>query len=163
MLTSFLVDPQIVDAVKEGELVIQDPDGREMLQKDGTRARDAQLDAHGYILRARLICSWRNGNNEDWISLKEKNTYTLRPQEQVFIETYEHFYLCPSICGTIHALARLTLLGLSHISTTVHPGWGSPEKPEALRIAITNMGQVPWVISDKEPIARMVFHESAIK
>jgi deoxycytidine triphosphate deaminase len=164
MATSFLVDKLIIEAVKRGDLVIEDPGGRKLIDPtDGTPARDAGLDAHGYILHARRVCSWRKGFSakEPWIDLKKAEKFVLRPKESVLIETYERLSLSRKICGTIHSLARLTLLGISHISTTVHPGWGTDEKgPQPLRIAICNLGHLTIEIRDKEPIARIIFHES---
>lgn len=165
MATSFLVDSLIVEAVKRGDLRIEDPDGRPLVDpRSGRLARDAGLDAHGYILHARHVCSWRKSPTEEaWINLKKAGKFELHPKELVLIETYERLSLSPHICGTIHALARLTLLGLSHISTTVHPGWGTDESgPQPLRIAIYNLGDVKVPIQDKEPIARIIFYESEV-
>ena len=164
MAASYLVDKLIIEAVKRGDLVIEDPGGRKLIDPiTGTPARDAGLDAHGYILHARRVCSWRKGfgTKEPWIDLKKVERFVLRPKELALIETYERLSLSRKICGTIYALARLTLLGLSHISTTVHPGWGTGGSgPQPLRIAICNLGSIPIEIRDKEPIARILFHES---
>jgi len=160
MPASFLVDRLIIEAVKRGDLRIEDPGGRKLIDPaDGKPARDSGLDAHGYILHARRLCSWRKGRDKGWIDLKATGKFVLHPKELVLIETYERLSLSPNICATIHALARLTLLGLSHISTTVHPGWGK-DGPQPLRIALSNHGDLHFEIQDKEPLARILFYES---
>ena len=161
MDASFLVDKQIVSAVQQGDLVIEDPGKRKLIDPvTGRPERDAELDAHGYILHARKIYSWRKTSGDYIINLKERDDFILYPGESIFIETYEYLSFSPKLCGTIHSLARLTLLGFSHISTTVHPGWGQGEGSQPLRIAITNLGKLELQIKDKEPIARLLLYKS---
>ena len=165
MNSSFMVDQQIIEAVKGGDFVIEDPGGRKLIYSDGRKARDAGLDAHGYVLHARRIYSRHKAanRNEEWINLKTAKGFTFQPKELILIETYERISLSRKICGTIHSLARLTLLGFSHISTTVHPGWSEAVgSPQPLRIAIYNMGDLQVEIRDKHPIARMLLHQSEV-
>lgn len=155
---SVLFDQQIVDAVKEGQLRIEDPGGRPLIDPaSGATASDAGLDVHGYLLHVRRIYSWREGK---WISLKGGKTYAVKPDEFIITETYEKFSFSRKICGTIHALARLTLQGISHISTTVHPGWGA-KSPDVFRIAIKNVGSSSITIRDKQEIARLLFWQGS--
>ncbi len=156
---SILIDTQIVQAVRDGELQIVDPDGRPLIDAGtGTRSADSGLDAHGYVLHLRNLYSWREGK---WISLKGGRSYVLRPDEFIIAETYEKLSLMRNVCATIHALARLTLQGISHISTTVHPGWGA-SSPEVLRIGVRNMAPWPITLRDKQRIARMLLCRSSI-
>lgn len=155
---SILMDIQIVQAVRDGELQIVDPGGRPLIEAGtGTRAEDSGLDAHGYVLHLRKLYSWREGK---WISLKGGRSYVLHPDEFIIAETYEKLSLGRNVCATIHALARLTLQGISHISTTVHPGWGA-SSPEVLRIGIRNVAPWPITLRDKQRIARMLLWRSS--
>lgn len=64
-----------------------------------------------------------------WNSKREKNIETdggieIEPRDTVVIETLESITLSREVGATIHAMAtRVNSQGLSHISTTVDPGW----------------------------------------
>jgi deoxycytidine triphosphate deaminase len=170
MVAALLFDKLIIEAVKQGELVIEAPDGRKLIDPrtgqlaTGPDLPSPGLDAHRYVLHARRVCSWRANTESPWIDLESKD-FVIHPGELVFIETYERLTLSRKICGTIHGLARLTLLGLSLVSsTTVHPGWGADQDgPQPLRIAFHNLGNLPVRIQYKNPIACILFYKSEVE
>jgi deoxycytidine triphosphate deaminase len=170
MVAALLFDKLIIEAVKQGELVIEAPDGRKLIDPrtgqlaTGPDLPSPGLDAHRYVLHARRVCSWRANTESPWIDLESKD-FVIHPGELVFIETYERLTLSRKICGTIHGLARLALLGFSPVSsTTVHPGWGvGQDGPQPLRIAFHNLGNLSIKIRYKEPIACILFHKSEVE
>jgi deoxycytidine triphosphate deaminase len=170
MVAALLLDKLIIEAVKQGELVIEAPDGRKLIDPrtgqlaTGPDLPSPGLDAHRYILHARRVCSWRANMESPWIDLESKD-FVIHRGELVFIETYERLTLSRKICGTIHGLARLALLGLSPVSsTTVHPGWGADQDgPQPLRIAFHNLGNLPIRIQYKDSIACILFYKSEVE
>lgn len=155
---TFLTDTLIIRRMRSGELKIVNPEGQPVIEPStGIEREPGQFEAHGYDLRAGDVYSWRVGN---WVNLRQKGQYALRPGEFVIVKTYESVTLGKRIAATLHSRARLTLLGFSHISTTVHPGWGETS-PAPFVIAVHNVGKATLPIQYKQPFCRMIFYESA--
>lgn len=58
------------------------------------------------------------------IDVSDSDPLRIEPQDTVIIETFESIDLSRRVSGTLHAMATHSLRrGLSHISTTVDPGW----------------------------------------
>jgi len=156
--STLLTDTLIVRKLRSGELNIVDPEGKPVVDSNtGLEREPGQLEAHGYALRVGDVYSWRVG---DWVNLQQKGQYALRPGEFVIARTYESLTLGKRIAATLHSLARLTLLGFSHISTTVHPGWGDVA-PAPFWIALHNAGKATLPIQYKQPFCRVIFYEAA--
>jgi hypothetical protein len=86
MVAALLFDKLIIEAVKQGELVIEAPDGRKLIDPrtgqlaTGPDLPSPGLDAHRYVLHARRVCSWRANTESPWIDLESKDfvMYSLR-------------------------------------------------------------------------------------
>ncbi|MEQ8997174.1 MAG: deoxycytidine deaminase [Coleofasciculus sp. B1-GNL1-01] len=76
----------------------------------------------GYDLRVgQRGFSW---NNKLEVEIERNGRIEIAPRDTVVIETLESISLSREVGATIHAMAtRVTSQGLSHISTTVDPGW----------------------------------------
>ncbi len=120
-----LADRDIRRAITSRHIVLMHPKED---QKNQNPLNDEHLmeiiDAHGIYLRANKIRSWRAGLAVGFQQLDQFDDYLIEPGDFVTIETYEHIAIQKTLGGTIHSLARLSLVGLMGISTTVHPGWG---------------------------------------
>ncbi|MEB3359871.1 MAG: hypothetical protein VKK04_24305 [Synechococcales bacterium] len=105
-----LSDKDIKDKISEGSIVIEPYEEQICLTPVGY---DLRVGNKGF--------SW---NRLEIIAIEENGRLTLDPGDTVVIETLEALQLSKSIGGTIHSVATHTLRrGLSHISTTVDPGW----------------------------------------
>jgi len=163
-VASVLTDPMIHRRLLSRELRIVDSStGKDVFTTD-ERARlveleEGQIDAHGYKLRAGDLYSWRIGG---WADLKKSRYYDLRPGESVIISTREYLALPLDVVGTVHSLARLTLAGCSHTSTSIHPGWGTGQGGAApLCVEIHNVGLSRLRITYGERFCRVVFFQAA--
>jgi len=146
---------RIVDSSTDEDVFTVDDSGRVVELEEG------QLDAHGYKLRAGDLYSWRVGG---WANLKKSRYYDVRPGESVIIRTRERLALPLDIVGTVHSLARLTLAGFSHTSTSVHPGWGTGRGgPAPLCVEVHNVGMSRLRISYGERFCRVIFFLAAAK
>ncbi|WP_199322343.1 MULTISPECIES: dCTP deaminase domain-containing protein [Calothrix] len=65
--------------------------------------------------------SWRNKRE---IDIEQEKIIEIKPNDTVIIETLESISLSKEIGATIHAMvSKSVIYGLSHISTTIDPGW----------------------------------------
>lgn len=154
-----LSDIDIIKATKNDDLILQNPDGISLI-RNGRPQDGLVLEAHGIDLRVNRIRSWRRGR---WIDWNSKDDYSLRPGELIIIETYENMAFSKNLAGTVHSRARLSLLGIMGISTTIHPGWpkapdGNIRKPAPIYVALNNHGPAPVTIRRKEPVCRLLVH-----
>ena len=79
----------------------------------------------------------------------------IEPHDTVVVETYESVRLSKNIGGTLHAMATLTLrCGLSHVSTTVDPGWTGK-----LLIALHNNLETPVELNFKDIFCTICFYQ----
>jgi dCTP deaminase len=76
----------------------------------------------GYDLRVgEKGFSWKKQSK---VEINEQKPLTIEPNDTVVIETYESVQLSKQFAGIIHAMATQVIRReLSHISTTVDPGW----------------------------------------
>lgn len=83
---------------------------------------DKYLTPVGYDLRVGVKgFSWKNKREFD---IEQEKRIEIEPNDTVVIETLESVSLSKEVGATIHAMAtRAILYGLSHISTTIDPGW----------------------------------------
>lgn len=154
-----LSDRDIIAKIASGEIEIVDPSGISVIEpKTGREREPGQLQSHGYDLRIEAVYPW---GSDDWHELQPGETYTLQPSEFIAVKTYERVRLCGHIAATIHAMARRTLLGLIHISTTVHPGWAETEEegPQPFYIAVSNISKAPIKLGRGQQFCRVLFHE----
>lgn len=153
-----LSDVQIREYVRKGEIELVDPECQPVMNPETGREREpGQLQTHGYDLRINRVFSW--GTNS-WIELADGERYTIAPGEFVVIDTYERIRLGNSVAATVHAMARKTLSGLNHISTTVHPGWAENEpNPLYLLVAVFNVSKAPVLVERRERFCRLLFWE----
>lgn len=119
------------------------------------------LDAHGCKLRIGRIFSYRTGK---WTREDETDGHeiTLRPGEAIVVESRERIQMPPDLMAFVTSLARVSLRGLSHVATTIHPGWGSEKREDksesgVLRVALHNVISSRVTVKIGEPICRLVF------
>lgn len=72
---------------------------------------------------------------------------------QFLAMTREQIALAPNVAATIHSQVRLVSLGMSHISTTIDPGWDG-----RLLLAMVNLSGAELKIEADQAIATIVFH-----
>jgi len=153
-----LSDQAILERIRTGDIQLVGPDGQPVINPTTGRERElGQLQAHGYDLRVNRVFSW--GTNS-WIDLADGERYTIKPGEFVVVGTYERIRLSRNVAATVHAMARMTIAGLNHISTTVHPGWAEDEpEPRYLLVAVSNVSKAPLTIKRRQRFCRLLFYD----
>lgn len=154
-----LGDQDSKEKIQAGEIVLVEPGGRSVIDTvAGHERSQGQLQAHGYDLRPEAIQDW---SGSDWHRLQQGKDYPLMPRSFVVVRTHERVQASNNAAATISAMARKTLLGLTHVSTTVHPGWAaSEEDPEPFFVAVANPSRAPITLSSGEGFCRSVFFET---
>ena len=158
-----LSDSEIIRAIKRGEIsILIEEDGvdKDVISKTGKYHSDSigALQAHGYDLRMRAI---RWGLNSPWIELDSLPGFSVQlpPGKTVEIKTLEKLALKDCIGATVHSMVRMRRTGLSPISTTVHPTWGTGTKgPQHLEVHVTNIGTLPIRLEYGDRFCRIVFY-----
>lgn len=152
----------IIQKIIEKEIVIEEPDGTSVIDiPTKSERRPGQLQGHGYDMRVGAIYSWQN---RKWNELQNGEHYDVKPGEFLLVRTYEHILLGKQVSATISSLARHTLPGLSHISTTIHPGWcGKGDKTEQLIVAIQNISRITVTLTQGSAFCRLMFFQLAQK
>lgn len=108
-----LSDKDIKAALEAGDIVI-------------TPFSDGSLTPVGYDLRVgEYAFSWDRKKVINIPELRDEKL-VIGPGDSVIISTYEKIGLSPKIGGTVHSIVRLVTEGLSHVSTTLDPGWPGP-------------------------------------
>ncbi|MDB9430844.1 deoxycytidine deaminase [Microcystis aeruginosa CS-555/01A07] len=107
----------------------------------------------GYDLRVGYQgFSWKR---KKIINIQEQKSIQIDPDDTVVIYTFESISLSMNISGTIHSIVRRVVIdGLSHISTTVDPGWNGQ-----LLIAIHNYRDIPVVLNYKDRLCTICFYK----
>jgi hypothetical protein len=165
-----LVDRQICAKLIDESLRIVGPDGRNVAPCDAASGTpilgpDTVFDAHGIQLHVRKVFFQRSGK---WADLTEENHVTLRPGDAVIVETYERLKLPHDMMASVTALARLSHMGLSSVTTTVHPGWGAgapgeKDDPQPLLVAMFNLGFSEVELNYHQPFCRLVFFSASAR
>ena len=91
------------------------------------------------------------------VEIKDRKVITLEPGDTALIATKEDIRLSKKIMATIHSKVSLSSLGLSHISTTIDPGWGNI-KGGLLLIQISNIGRISLDLKHGEPFCTVIFY-----
>jgi deoxycytidine triphosphate deaminase len=90
---------------------------------------------------------------EEGIISPSDGKYSLPASSTVQLLTRESIWVSHRIAGTLHSRVSLVSKGLSHVSTTLDPGWFGP-----LLITVRNNLKEPIVIRTNEPIVTLVFY-----
>lgn len=153
-----LSDEGIIERIRTGDIELVDPNGQPVINpKTGDEREPGQLQAHGYDLRVDRVFSWATNS---WRDLANGESYAIKAGQFVVIGTYERIRLTRKVAATVHAMARMTLAGLSHISTTVHPGWSQAEpEPHYIIVAVSNVSRSPITIEHRQPFCRLLFYD----
>lgn len=80
--------------------------------------------------------------------------YIVPPRSTVHILTRESIWLSGKIAGTLHPRVSNANLGLSHIATTVDPGWIGP-----LLVTISNLTDDQINLDSKRAFCTMLLHK----
>lgn len=106
----------------------------------------------GYDLRIGLKgFSW---NNKRVIDIEHEKLIEIEAKDTVVIETLESVSLSKEIAGTIHSMvSKVVLQGLSHISTTIDPGWTGK-----LLISIHNHRDYSVELRFRDSFCTLCFH-----
>jgi dCTP deaminase len=91
------------------------------------------------------------------VEIKDKKVITLEPGDTALITTMEDIRISKKIMATIHSKVSLSSLGLSHISTTIDPGWGN-KHGGLLLIQISNIGRISLDLNHGEPFCTVIFY-----
>lgn len=115
--------------------------------------KDKYLTPVGYDLRIGIKgFSW---NNKREIDIGNDKRIEIEPNDTVVIETLESVSLSKEIAGTIHSMVSQTVpQGLSHISTTVDPGWTGK-----LLISVHNYRDCSIEIRFQDSFCTICFHK----
>jgi len=104
-----LSDTDIKDELDKKEGIVIDP------------FDDSCLTPVGYDLRVgEWAFSWKD---KCGVEINQGRSIRIKPNDTMVIETHESVKLPKNIGATIHSRATKVCFGLSHISTTVDPGW----------------------------------------
>lgn len=138
-----LTDVDIYNALKEKRLIIKPK-------------ADKSITPAGYDLRIGEIAIFLNiKGNDAQVKLKRGEIFSFAPGATALIRTEEYIELPKRIVGTIHSSFSFSWKGISHISTTVDPGWKG-----YLWITLHNYGIVPIDIERGKKFCTLVFHET---
>ena len=141
-----LSDVDIQEAIKERE-----NDSKQGICIDPFEEK--YLTPVGYDLRVGLKgFSWKNKRE---LNIETDLKITIESQDTVIIETLEEVSLSKKIGGTVHSMvSRVVPEGLSHISTTVDPGWTGK-----MLISIHNHLDTSVELEFKESFCTLCFYE----
>ncbi|OYD96470.1 deoxycytidine deaminase [Nostoc sp. 'Peltigera membranacea cyanobiont' 210A] len=107
----------------------------------------------GYDFRVGLKgFSWKNKRE---IDIEKDKEIEIEPNDTVVIETLESVSLSKEVGATIHAMvSKAVLYGLSHISTTIDPGWTGK-----LLISVSNYRDSSVVLRFRDSFCTVCFHK----
>jgi len=107
----------------------------------------------GYDFRVGLKgFSWKNKRE---IDIEKERDIEIEPNDTVVIETLESVSLSKEVGATIHAMvSKAVLYGLSHISTTIDPGWTGK-----LLISVSNNRDSSVVLRFRDSFCTVCFHK----
>lgn len=107
----------------------------------------------GYDFRVGLKgFSWKNKRE---IDIEKEREIEIEPNDTVVIETLESVSLSKEVGATIHAMvSKAVLYGLSHISTTIDPGWTGK-----LLISVSNYRDSSVVLRFRDSFCTVCFHK----
>lgn len=137
--------------------MLSDTDIRiELQQKKGINIDPFEEDCLtpvGYDLRVGAKgFSWKH---QCIFEINDKNPLKIEPDDTLVIETYESVQLSKQVGATIHAMATQVIRrGLSHISTTVDPGWTG-----RILISIHNYRNTTIELEFKEKFCTVCFYK----
>lgn len=108
----------------------------------------------GYDLRVgERGFSWKK---RKYFSIDQSTPVDLEPGDTVVIETYESVQVSKKFSGTVHSMATQVLRrGLSHISTTVDPGWKGK-----LLISVHNYRDTSVKLQFKDKFCTICFYKT---
>ncbi len=136
---------------KDG-LMISKYDDREQLTSISKESLDKYLTPVGYDLRVgKKGFSW---NKKRIINIEEEGKIQIASHDTVVIKTWEYINLSKKVSGTIHSMvSKVVLKGLSHISTTLDPGYDG-----ILLISVHNHLDEDIELKFKEPFCTACFY-----
>ncbi|MEH2128660.1 dCTP deaminase [Nostoc sp.] len=107
----------------------------------------------GYDFRVGLKgFSWKNKRE---IDIEKDKCIEILPNDTVVIETLESVSLSKEVGATIHAMvSKAVLYGLSHISTTIDPGWTGK-----LLISVSNYRDSSIELRFRDSFCTVCFHK----
>ena len=104
---------------------------------------DMRVGAYGF--------SWKRRRE---IAIDKEGQIRIEPNDTVLIETYESVRLSKQFGATIHSIVSIASAhGLSHVSTTVDPGWAGK-----LLIQVHNYSGSAISLRFKGPLCTVCFH-----
>lgn len=96
--------------------------------------------------------SWKNKRE---IDIEKDKCIEILPNDTVVIETLESVSLSKEVGATIHAMvSKAVLYGLSHISTTIDPGWTGK-----LLISVSNYRDSSIELRFRDSFCTVCFHK----
>lgn len=114
---------------------------------------ESSLTPVGYDLRVgEKGFSWKS---KCILEIKNNNCIKIEPNDTVVIETYENIQLSKQFGATIHSMVtQVVRRGLSHISTTIDPGWAGK-----LLVSVHNYRASAIELEFKEPLCTVCFYK----
>ncbi|NJL84107.1 MAG: deoxycytidine deaminase [Chloroflexaceae bacterium] len=107
----------------------------------------------GYDLRiGEKGFSWKQKKE---FNIEQDKKIEIRPGDTVVIQTFEKISLSKNVAGTIHSMvSRVVPNALSHISTTVDPGWSGK-----MLVSFHNFRDTSVVLEYKSPFCTICFYQ----
>lgn len=138
----------------------QEIEKRKTSQNDGIAIDpfdDRSLTPVGYDLRVGAKgFSWKSKRSFD---IRNDGSIKVDPYDTVIIETAESVTLSQELSGTIQSMvSKVIPKGLSHISTTVDPGWTGK-----LLISVHNFYDIPTELRFQERLCTICFYNVTTK
>lgn len=112
---------------------------------------ESKLKGASYNLTASKIAFLQSTKE---LCINEKGDIIVPPFETVLIQTNESIYVRKNICGTYHSRVSLVSKGLTHIGTTLDPGYLGKSV-----ISMTNITKEPIIIDAESPIVTLMFYK----
>lgn len=115
---------------------------------------EKRLTPVGYDLRVgNKGFSWKR---RSVIDIKSEGSIRIDPNDTVIIETLESISLSRELSGTVHSTVSLSIpKGLSHISTTVDPGWVGK-----LLVSVHNFYDIPTELQYEDKLCTICFYRA---
>ncbi|NJP09891.1 MAG: deoxycytidine deaminase [Leptolyngbyaceae cyanobacterium RU_5_1] len=113
---------------------------------------DKCLTPVGYDLRVgKQGFSWKN---KEVVDIELDRKIRIEPNDTVIVQTLESVSLSKGFSGTIHSMvSKVIPKGLSHISTTIDPGWTGK-----LLISVHNFYDIPTELRFDEKFCTICFY-----
>ncbi len=150
-----MVRPMFIAHSDLRNIITDDPDETGKIRITNFSADKIRPSSYDFRVGKQYICD----KSCRIVSFDQDRSLTIFPGQKCTVKTLEEVYMPRSrnISGIVTSSARLSLEGLSSVSTLIDPNW----EGGSLFITVTNNGPYPIKIRNGTTICRAVFFEHA--